>query len=124
MTLQFDKIGQTPRTFRETYEGVVLEGSLYKSGYHRVRLESRLTGTLPVVCDRCGTAFDTPVDTQLALTLSDQCVEAKDDLDIIEFLDGKVDLAFIAESEVTAIKSEYHYCDDCLGNEETFEMEF
>jgi len=50
--------------------------------------------------------------------------EDKDDLDIIEFLDGKIDLLYILESEITSIESSYHYCAKCDGNDEEFEIEY
>jgi uncharacterized metal-binding protein YceD (DUF177 family) len=83
-----------------------------------------MKGSVPVECNRCGKEFDYLFDTALKLTISDQIVEAKDDLDIIEFLDGNIDISFILQSEINTIKSEYHYCDQCHEDEEAFEMEF
>jgi hypothetical protein len=56
--------------------------------------------------------------------LSDLISEDKDDLDIIEFLDGKIDLLYILESEITSIESSYHYCDKCNNSDEDFEIEY
>jgi hypothetical protein len=56
--------------------------------------------------------------------LSDQIVQNKDDLDIIEFLDGQIDISYILESEINALKSDYNYCGKCDNGEESFEMEF
>jgi len=120
----FDKVGQNAKPFHEEIEGTVLNGTLQKSGYHRVLLLGEMKGRVPVECNRCGKEFDYLFDTALKLTISDQIVEAKDDLDIIEFLDGNIDISFILQSEINTIKSEYYYCDQCHEGEEAFEMEF
>ena len=105
-------------------EDVVLDGSLQKSGYHRVMLLGEMKGSVAVTCNRCGNGFLHPFETALRLTVTDQIVEAKDDLDIIEFLDGRIDISFILQSEINTVKSEYHYCDKCQEHDEAFEMEF
>jgi uncharacterized metal-binding protein YceD (DUF177 family) len=87
-------------------------------------LNARLSGHTKVQCGRCGKGFEQTLDLPLALTLSDRIVETKDDLDIIEFLDGMVDITYILLSEVNSIKSEYHQCSECRTNDEAFEMEF
>jgi len=101
-----------------------LTGTLQKSGYHRVLLDAKMEGALPLVCDRCGQAFDQQVDAPLKLTLSDRISEDKDDLDIIEFLDGVIDVTYILESEMNAIEGAFHYCDSCDGSEEALEIEY
>ena len=63
----------------------------------------------------------------LRLKLSDLISEDKDNLDIIEFLDGKIDVLYILESEINSIKSSYNYCDICdnnNNNDENFEIEY
>jgi len=120
----FDKVGQSAKPFHETIVGIVLDGILQKSGYHRVVLQGEMKGNVPVSCNRCGKHFDQSVDMPLKLTISDQFVEDKDDLDIIEFLDGTIDVSFILQSEINTITSEYHYCENCRESDEAFEMEF
>jgi len=75
-------------------------------------------------CDRCGDTFDYDLDNKLRLKLSDQVSEDKDDLDIIEFLDGEIDISYILQSEINTLKSAYHYCDACSDSDEDFEVEF
>jgi len=120
----FDKVGQTAKPVSLKVGEVALTGTLQKSGYHRVLLDAKMEGTLPLVCDRCGQAFDQQVDAPLKLTLSDQISEDKDDLDIIEFLDGVIDVTYILESEMNAIEGAFHYCDSCDGSEEALEIEY
>ncbi|MCB4780254.1 MAG: hypothetical protein LGB62_03420, partial [Sulfurovum sp.] len=64
------------------------------------------------------------VSFELKLTLSDQVSENKDDLDIIEFLDGIIDITYIIESEINAIEGVFHYCDQCDGNDKLLEIEY
>jgi uncharacterized metal-binding protein YceD (DUF177 family) len=124
MKIVYDKIGQTEKPFELTVDGVRLEGTLAKSGYHRLRLEGNLFGEVELLCDRCGYAYQCDMKSPLNLTLSDEVIETKDDLDIIEFLDGIVDLEFIVQSEIASVQNEYHYCKQCENDEEEFEKEF
>jgi len=124
MTIVFDKINSTAKPIGLSSKGVALEGTLQKSGYHQVTLDARLNGCIDLDCDRCGETYSYNMDGKLRLKLSDLVSEDKDDLDIIEFLDGKIDLLYILESEITSIESSYHYCDKCDGNDEEFEVEY
>lgn len=124
MKIAFDKVSHTAKPFREAHEGVVLEGILQKKGEESVTLLGEMEGIVILQCNRCGVSFNHTIATPIKLTLSNQIVEDKDDLDIIEFLDGGIDISFILQSEINTIKSEYHYCDICAESEEAFEMEF
>ncbi|RUM69808.1 MAG: hypothetical protein DSZ07_03880 [Sulfurovum sp.] len=124
MKIVYDKIGQSEKPFELTLNGVTLEGTLAKSGYHRVKLEGNLEGQVELCCDRCGDMYHYDMKYPLKLTLSDEVIETKDDLDIIEFLNGVVDLEFIVQSEIASVQNEYHYCKKCENNEEEFEKEF
>ena len=124
MKIVFDKVGSTAKPIELNSKGVQLEGTLRKSGYHQVTLDANLSGNLELDCDRCGDTYDYKMDSKLVLKLSDLVSEDKDDLDIIEFLDGEIDILYILESEITSIQSSYHYCDKCDNNEEEFEIEY
>ena len=124
MKILFDKVGQTIKPFHKEEDSVSFEGTLEKSGYHRVSLDGTIKGEIEIICNRCGKAFAYPMDSKLKLTISDQIVEDKVDLDIIEFLDGEIDISYILQSEINTLKSEYHYCDECGDEDEAFEMEF
>jgi len=123
MKIVFDKVGSTAKPIALSSEGVQIEGTLQKSGYHQVTLDALLSGSIELDCDRCGKPYMYNVDSKLRLKLSDLVSEDKDDLDIIEFLDGEIDILYILESEITSIQSAYHYCDNC-DNDDDFEMEF
>jgi len=124
MTIVFDKVGSTAKPIALTSEGILLKGTLKKSGYHQVILDAILSGDLELDCDRCGDTYNDKLDSPLVLKLSDLVSEDKDDLDIIEFLDGKIDLLYILKSEITSIKSSYHYCRKCDSSDEEFEIEY
>jgi len=124
MTIVFDKINSTAKPIGLISKGITLEGTLQKSGYHQVTLDATLNGCIDLDCDRCGETYSYDMDGKLRLKLSDLVSEDKDDLDIIEFLDGKIDLLYILESEITSIESSYHYCNKCDGDDEDFEIEF
>jgi len=124
MTIIFDKINSTAKPIGLTSKGITLEGTLQKSGYHQVTLDATLNGCIDLDCDRCGETYNYDMDGKLRLKLSDLVSEDKVDLDIIEFLDGKIDLLYILESEITSIESSYHYCDKCDSNDEDFEIEY
>ena len=124
MKIVFDKVGSTAKPVELEVEGVKLSGTLQKSGYHRVLLDATMEGELTLVCDRCGQRYDQQITSPLKLTLSDQVSEDKDDLDIIEFLDGVIDVTYIVESEIHAIEGAFHYCDQCDGSEEALEIEY
>lgn len=124
MIIFFDKITSTPKPIEFELDGVSIKGTLSKSGYHQVTLDSKLSGNLELICDRCGADFEYDISSKLELMLSDLISENKVDLDIIEFLDGKIDISYILSSEINSIKSSYNYCDKCDNNDKDFEMEF
>ncbi|WP_297525032.1 hypothetical protein [Sulfurovum sp.] len=124
MKIVFEKVGSTAKPFELEVQGIRMAGTLQKSGYHRVCLDAQVSGEMEFDCDRCGVTYAAPSDYALKLTLSDMVSEDKDDLDIIEFLDGVIDLTYILESEINALKGTYHYCSTCNDSEEEFEVEY
>ena len=124
MKIVFDKIGSTAKPFEVSSEGVKLEGTLKKSGSHQVTLDAHMSGSIELNCDRCGDTYHSQVNNPLQLRLSDQVSEDKDDLDIIEFLDGEIDLSYILQSEIDTFKNAYNYCEKCDNNDEDFEVEY
>lgn len=124
MKIVFDKIGSTAKPIELSLEGVKLEGTLKKSGYHQVTLDAHMSGSIELDCDRCGDTYNYDVDNKLQLRLSDIVSEDKDDLDIIEFLDGEIDISYILQSEINTFKNAYNYCDKCDNSDEDFEVEY
>ena len=123
MQMKFDKIGVTPKHFYLNHKDATFEGELQKTGHHRLLLDAVMGGSITLECDRCAESYKVPLCGELKLTISDRMIEDKDDLDIIEFLDGNIDLTYILESEINALKGEYHYCEACAGGSDDFEYE-
>jgi uncharacterized metal-binding protein YceD (DUF177 family) len=124
MKIVFDKVSTTATPIELSSEGVKLEGTLKKSGYHKVILDAHMSGCIELDCDRCGDTYNYDVDNKLQLKLSDLVSEDKDDLDIIEFLDGEIDMLYILKSEINTVRSTYNYCDNCNNSDEDFEVEY
>ena len=124
MKIVFDKVGYTPKPFELAIDSIDFKGNLVKRGYHRVQLEGSLDGIIYLICDRCGDEYYEDIHSILNLTLTDEIIETEDDLDIIEFLDGTIDLDYIVQSEIASIQNSYHNCKKCENDEEEFEREF
>jgi len=124
MKILFDKIGSSPKEFEYRKEHTLIKGTLHKNGYHRVNMEANLSGEISLDCVRCGVEFSYSLDNDLDLIISDEVIETKDSLDILEFLDGVINIEDIVDSEINSLKSEYNYCKDCASSDEDFEVEF
>lgn len=122
MQIAFEKLSSTPKPFELSLLGVSLSGTLHKQHHDTVILDGTLSGALEVSCDRCGISFDIDIEQPLKLELSQHTRQSKDNLDIIEFLDGIIDLEYVLQSEIDSIKSTYHYCKKCDGID-NFEVE-
>jgi len=120
----FDKVSYSKKPFKLRVDNITLQGSLEKKDYHKVELDGELSGELELICYRCGEQFYKPLKSPLTLTLTDRVVEISDDLDIIEFLDGVIDLDFILNSEVSSIQNYYNLCSNCKSENREFEQEF
>ena len=123
MQIALSKISTTPKDFQAEFEGLSLCGSLERISKDVVALKARLKGEIELACDRCGKSFTLLQDQELDLKLSDGLIETQDDLDIIEFLDGIIDIEYIIQSEIESQKALYNYCKDCSDRED-YEIEF
>ena len=124
MKIFFDKVSYSKKPFKLRVDNISLQGNLEKQDYHKVKLEATLSGNIDLICYRCGKQFKKQLDMPLSLTLTDNLIETTDDLDIIEFVDGAIDLDFILRSEVASIQNYYNLCDKCQIENIEFEQEF
>jgi len=124
MKILFDKVGSNGKPFDFSSNGMRIEGLLKKSGYHKVSLNAKVSGNVELDCDRCAERFSSSLDSDLKLSLSDEVRKDKDDLDIIEFLDGIIDISYLLDCEIYAQQSTYNYCPKCDSSDEDFELEF
>jgi len=97
---------------------------LERKDYHKVKLEATLSGEIDLICYRCGKDFKKELKSPLNLTITNRVIETSDDLDIIEFLDGVIDLDFILKSEISSIQNYYNLCEGCKTQNKEFEQEF
>ncbi len=122
MKIDFAKLNRSP--VEASFDTVLLRGTLQKQNRHTVLLESKLSGKRDLICDRCGEGYTISVDYPLNLRLVDEPRDAKEDLDIIEFLDGVIDVDYIIECEVRSLESAFHYCKKCEDSDEILEIQF
>lgn len=108
------KISTTPKQIALEYDGVNLNGELYRIDSQLLCLKAKLGGELELLCDRSGESYRQALDNDLVLYISDGLWDVQsqrttiNNLDIIEFFDGFVDLDYILQSEVESIKADYH----------------
>ena len=123
MQIAFEKITSSPKEFKAEFSGLSLCGTLERISKDEVVLKAKLQGEIELDCDRCGKKFILPQDQELDLRLSECAIQTQDDLDIIEFVNGIIDIEYIIQSEIESQKALYNYCSDC-SNKENYEMEF
>jgi uncharacterized metal-binding protein YceD (DUF177 family) len=122
--ISFDKITHTPKPFSLDAKDLRLEGILERKSQHNVELKAQMSGKIELICDRCGTSYYQETDEALTLHLRDEISQDKDDLDIIEFLDGVIDVTYILESEANSFANDYHFCTKCAEDDGIMEIEF
>ena len=124
VTIQFEKVGTTPKDFSVEEQGLAMEGTLRRTGAHLVELEARIDGKISLDCDRCGQPYYGDFEENINLILADEIVQDKANLDIIEFLDGRIDLLYILQSESNAVAGDYHFCPACEAESDALEIEY
>ena len=115
MKIAFRKIPPQNAPFEISYEGITFKGN-FKRDSKFVDVTAKIAGEVVLPCDRCGADVDVTIDEEVAVKVSDGYYEG-DDLDIIENHESIVDFDQIAQSEIEAIKAEYHYCETCKNIE-------
>lgn len=124
MTIAFANLGSHPKVFDRRCEDeeydVTLKGEMVRpKSYDLAQLSATLTGRVTLTCDRCGDEYDEQIDEKVTLLITDTPYKRDEnegdekEYDIIEFLDGNVDIDSIIISEVNAIKYDYHKCSEC-----------
>ncbi|WP_233705118.1 hypothetical protein [Helicobacter bizzozeronii] len=117
------KIGTHAKPFTCHLDRMELEGQVSRVGSKLYLVEGRLHGVLSVSCALSGTIFDKPISQDLRLLVFDGiykptkaqepiylenglCMET---MDVVESLDGCIDLEALLDSEVQSIQADYHY---------------
>lgn len=116
MTIEFKKIPQSGIDFEVSHEGVSLIGHAIKSDKTIVTCKGKLVGKTPHACDRCADVFSLVVNEDVEVFANDGLYKDKESeelLNVIEFFDGSINFDTILQSELEALKSDYHYCGAC-----------
>ncbi|MDD2383230.1 MAG: DNA-binding protein [Sulfurospirillaceae bacterium] len=116
MTIEFKKIPNSGVDFEVKCEEITLVGNALKSDKTIVACKGKLIGTVEHTCDRCAEIFTLGVNEEVEVFASDGLYEDKEGeelLNVIEFFDGSLNFDTILQSELEALKSDYHYCGTC-----------
>ena len=124
MEISFSKIKQSPVDVNYSKDGVEISGTLERISRDSIKLDSNFKSNVEVICNRCGKEYNIDSNYPLGLILSDGGYNGKDELDVVEFYDGKIDFDYLAISEVTSIKEDYNFCSECQKTDELLEVEF
>jgi len=114
MKLPFRKIGNTPQEFKLVRDDVTFKGTLEHFKRGLIMLDGHISGTLTLPCDICAENFDTILDEKLDFLLSDGIYNGHDEeFDVVESLNGVIDIDELLSSELELIRSDYHSCPAC-----------
>jgi len=111
MKIEFRKISPQESPFEINYEGISFKGN-FKRDSKFVDVFAKVDGEVTLACDRCGADVCVSLTEEVHVKVSDGHYDGED-LDIIENYESHVDFDQIAQSEIEALKAEYHYCNEC-----------
>jgi len=114
------KVTKTPLDFQVSSDEITFKGYLeYHSG-KLILLQAQLNGSLVKDCDICAEEFTLNINEEVSFFISDGVYQddGSIELDVVESLDGNVDIEELLNSEIELIKSDYHSCDNCSEQEE------
>jgi len=125
MRIAFNKILKYPSDFNYQEGDLKISGQLQRVDSYKAELIGEIEGEIELVCNRCGKSFKESINIPLKLYLSNRAIKIDDELeDMMEFLDGIIDISQILESEIASYLSDYHYCPKCAESEEEIDIEF
>jgi len=114
MNIPFRRVTSTPQEFETTAEGVTLKGTLKLKSRDLVLMQAHLSGNLNLPCDICAEQFDTALDEEIELLVSDGVFEgSNDEYDVVEMQEGTIDIDQLLLSEIELVRSDYHTCPSC-----------
>jgi len=124
MQIDFAKVKSTLADINYSKDGITIIGTIKRVDRDSVELKSTFKTEVNLICNRCGKEFKKSFEYPLNLLLSDNNISDSQNLDIIEFHNGKIDFDYIAQSEVASIEEDYNLCDSCEDSQDIFEKEF
>jgi hypothetical protein len=115
MKVVLRKVTKIPLDFEVKSDKMTFKGYLeYHSG-KLILLKANLSGLLLKDCDICAEEFELTLNEDIEFFISDGLF--KDDgsveYDVVESLDGNVEIEELLNSEIELIKNDYHSCDNC-----------
>ena len=115
MTIEFRKVPKEGFDFSVETDGVTFKGNAVKTSGKLLKCSGNVLGTIEHACDRCGEPINLSLYEEVEVFAYDGMFDGTENelLNIIEFVDEKVDFNEILNSEIEAIKSDYYYCDKC-----------
>lgn len=116
MKILLRKVTKTPLEFEINSEDITFKGYLEYHSQKLILLKANVHGKLEKPCDMCAEDMQIDVDEDVEFFISDGIYEGGNDieLDIVESFDGYVDMEELLHSEIELVKSDYHYCDNCI----------
>ncbi len=139
MKIEFRKIALEPKNFalnlKDSDFDIQIKGKILRTSDDLVKIDSQMSGTIQLVCDRSGEEFIKDLDLHLVLfakngkwsdtnhkshksryeSLGDSLIESNDfsesddeNLAVIEIFDNFVDLDSIFLGEIESIRLDYH----------------
>jgi len=121
MKLSFRTISQDEHHFQEKYNDVDFRGIVRKKKDTIAFLDAKISGKIPLVCDRCAEEFEENLNEHLEMLISDGFYDGSDEnYDIIEAENGLIDFEIILQGELNLIKGDYHYCSHCVEKDTDF----
>ena len=124
MEISFSKIKHSPIDINYSYNNSSIVGSIERINRDSVKLNSNFKSNVELICNRCGKEYKVDVEYPLELILSDGRYHDKDEIDVVEFFDRKIDFNYLIESEIASIKQDYNYCSSCQDSDELLEVEY
>lgn len=118
MKLEFKKILNVPKSFSFEKENVSFVGSLKKVKNSLIEIDGFIKADVLLVCDRCGEEYQEKFDSEVKLFASEGLFLEDLDEIVYEFHEGYIDLNEIVYSEIESLKSDYHYCNDCIEKQD------
>jgi uncharacterized metal-binding protein YceD (DUF177 family) len=109
------RVNKTPLDFDVKSNEITFKGYLQYHAGKLILLKANFKGFIMKPCDICAEEFKLSLDEDVKFYISDGVYEDEDniELDVVESLDGSVEIEELLSSEVELIRSDYHSCDEC-----------
>jgi uncharacterized metal-binding protein YceD (DUF177 family) len=120
LQIAFKKVNKEGIEFSLNTEELNFFGKLYTKSNGLVSCKAKIEGETSHICDRCGDDLVLKIDEDIDIFISNGVYEnnEKDEIDVVEFYDEIIYLDEILNSEVEALRSDYHYCNKCINFKE------